>query len=148
MPLPHRCELIRELDGVEWINDSKGTNLGCGGKGAASETRPVILIAGGKDKGFGYEPLTELVAQKCRAVVVLGEMADRIERLWNDRLPVRNAGVLAGVRRQRRPETPGAARRRRPVQPGHFFVRHVSKTTRERGDQFRELVQALSPNNP
>jgi UDP-N-acetylmuramoylalanine--D-glutamate ligase len=91
-PLPHRCEPIRVIDGVEWINDSKGTNPDAVEKALGSEIRPVVLIAGGKDKGFEYEMLTELVVQKCRAVVTLGEMADRIEALWKDRLPVRNAG--------------------------------------------------------
>src|SRR5260221_7038176 len=91
-PLPHRCEPIRVLDGVEYVNDSKGTNPDSVEKALHSETRPVVLIAGGKDKGFEYDALTELVAQRCRSVVVLGEMADRIEALWKDRLPVANAG--------------------------------------------------------
>src|SRR5207342_706449 len=91
-PLPHRCEPIRVFNGVEWINDSKGTNPDSVEKALLGETRPVILIAGGKDKGFEYAMLTDLVAQKCRAAVTLGEMADRIEALWSDRLPVHNAG--------------------------------------------------------
>ena len=83
---------MRTLDGVEWITDSKGTNPNSVEKALLSETRPVVLIAGGKDKGFEYEMLTELVAKKCRAVVTLGEMADRIEALWKTRLPIRNSG--------------------------------------------------------
>ncbi len=83
---------IRVLDGVEWVNDSKGTNLDSVEKALLSETRRVVLIAGGKDKGFEYDSLTELVAEKCRAAIVIGEMADRIEQLWSIAVPCRNAG--------------------------------------------------------
>jgi UDP-N-acetylmuramoylalanine--D-glutamate ligase len=57
-PLPHRCEPIRVVGDVEWINDSKGTNPDSVEKALLSEMRPVVLIAGGKDKGFEYEMLT------------------------------------------------------------------------------------------
>src|SRR5205823_220172 len=50
--LPHRCELIRTLGGVDYVNDSKATNLDALEKALMSETQPVVLIAGGKDKGF------------------------------------------------------------------------------------------------
>lgn len=145
-PLPHRCEPVRTLDGVEWINDSKGTNPDSVEKALLSETRPVVLIAGGKDKGFEYETLTDIVAQKCRAVVTLGEMADRIETLWQDRLPVRNAG---------RSLERAVGLARELAQPGDVVLFSpgtssfdMFKNYAERGSLFRALVQDLKTQTP
>src|SRR5207248_2005457 len=80
--LPHRRELVRTLDNVDYVNDSKATNLDALEKALLSETRPVILIAGGKDKGFEFDTITDLVAKKCPRVMLIGEMAERIEALW------------------------------------------------------------------
>jgi UDP-N-acetylmuramoylalanine--D-glutamate ligase len=141
--LPHRCELIRALDGVEYVNDSKGTNPDSVEKALHSETRPVVLIAGGKDKGFEYDVLTDLVARRCRAVVVLGEMADRIESLWKDRLRVVNAGWSL--------ET-AVALARDIAQPGDVVLLSpgtssfdMFKNYADRGNQFRVLVNSLQP---
>jgi UDP-N-acetylmuramoylalanine--D-glutamate ligase len=77
--LPHRMVLVRELDGVRWINDSKGTNVDATlksleGFGSSS----VILILGGKDKAGEFERMRELVQSKARAVLTIGKAADRI----------------------------------------------------------------------
>lgn len=140
-PLPHRCEPIRVLDGVEYVNDSKGTNPDSVEKALASETRPVVLIAGGKDKGFEYDTLRELVAQKCRAVVVLGEMADRIEALWKDRVNVANAGwsLERAVQLSRDLAVPGDVVL---LSPGTSSF-DMFKNYADRGNQFRALVNAL-----
>jgi UDP-N-acetylmuramoylalanine--D-glutamate ligase len=145
-PLPHRCELVRVLDGVEWVNDSKGTNPDAVEKALMSETRPVVLIAGGKDKGFEYDLLTELVVQKCRAVVTMGEMADRIEALWTKRLPVCNAG---------RSLERAVALAQILAQPGDVVLFSPGTSSfdmftnyAERGSRFGALVQALKPNKP
>ena len=145
-PLPHRCEPVRTLERVEWINDSKGTNPDSVEKALHSETRPVVLIAGGKDKGFEYETLTDIVAQKCRAVVTLGEMADRIETLWQDRLPVRNAG---------RSLERAVGLARELAQPGDVVLFSpgtssfdMFKNYAERGSLFRALVQDLKTQTP
>jgi UDP-N-acetylmuramoylalanine--D-glutamate ligase len=141
-PLPHRCETIRTLDEVEWINDSKGTNPDSVEKALFGETRPVVLIAGGKDKGFEYSMLTDLVSAKCRCAVTLGEMADRIESIWKDRLPVRNAGwslerAVAIAREEARPGDVVL------FSPGTSSF-DMFKNYADRGNQFRTLVQALS----
>ena len=139
--LPHRCELIRTLDGVEYVNDSKGTNPDSVEKALHSETRPVVLIAGGKDKGFEYDALTDLVAKRCRAAVVLGEMADRIETIWQDRLRVVNAGW--SLER-------AVALAHEIAQPGDVVLLSpgtssfdMFKNYADRGNQFRALVNAL-----
>jgi UDP-N-acetylmuramoylalanine--D-glutamate ligase len=143
--LPHRCEILRSVNGVEWINDSKGTNLDSVEKALLSETQPVVLIAGGKDKGFEYGSLTELVIRKCRAVVVLGEMSDRIEALWKELVPCRNAGWSLERAVQLASES---------AQPGDVVLFSpgtssfdMFKNYADRGNQFRALVLAL-PNPP
>lgn len=140
-PLPHRCEILRTVNGAEWVNDSKGTNPDSVEKALHSETRPVVLIAGGKDKGFEYDLLTDLVAARCRSVVVMGEMADRIEAIWKSRLPVANAGRSL----EKAVELAHAA-----AQPGDVVLFSpgtssfdMFKNYADRGNQFRALVQAL-----
>jgi UDP-N-acetylmuramoylalanine--D-glutamate ligase len=66
-PRPHRCEFVREIGGVGYINDFKATNLAAVEKALLSQSKPVVLIAGGKDKGFDFDTLRPLVAEKVRA---------------------------------------------------------------------------------
>ena len=69
-PPGHRCELVRYLDGVMWLNDSKATNLHALVAAIKSQKAPVVLIAGGKDKGLDYVSLLPLLREKVRAAVV------------------------------------------------------------------------------
>lgn len=70
--LEHRLEFVREKDGVRYYNDSKGTNVGAVIKSLASFSAPVILLAGGVDKGGDYGPLADGVKQKVRRLVLFG----------------------------------------------------------------------------
>ncbi len=79
----HRCEFVRDFKGVRWVNDSKATNLDSVEKAIFSETRPIVLIAGGKDKGFEFDPIAPLVRERVRHAVLIGEMKDRIARSWS-----------------------------------------------------------------
>ena len=76
--LEHRLELVRELDGVTYINDSKGTNVGAVIKSIESFSEPLILIAGGRDKAGDFSALKDLAAQKVKEVVLIGEAAEKI----------------------------------------------------------------------
>ncbi|MGH7794733.1 MAG: UDP-N-acetylmuramoyl-L-alanine--D-glutamate ligase [Candidatus Binatia bacterium] len=78
--LEHRLEFVRDKDGVHYYNDSKGTNVGAVVKSLASFTEPVILLAGGVDKGGDYAPLAEGVKQKVRRLVLFGEAKEIIAR--------------------------------------------------------------------
>ena len=70
--LEHRLEFVREKDGVSYYNDSKGTNVGAVVKSLAGFSAPVILIAGGVDKGGDYGPLEEGIKRKVRRLVLFG----------------------------------------------------------------------------
>jgi UDP-N-acetylmuramoylalanine--D-glutamate ligase len=82
--LPHRMELVRKLDGVEWFNDSKGTNIGSVVMSLAGLSAPVTLIAGGKDKGGDLQILTDTVRAKVTHLILIGEAASRMEQTLGD----------------------------------------------------------------
>ncbi len=76
--LEHRLEFVREKGGVTYINDSKGTNVGAVIKSVEGFTQPVILIAGGLDKGSDFTPLYELFRQKVKLLVLIGKAAEKM----------------------------------------------------------------------
>jgi UDP-N-acetylmuramoylalanine--D-glutamate ligase len=76
--LEHRLEFVREVGGVRFYNDSKGTNVGSVVKSLQSFSEPVILIAGGKDKNGDLSPLKELVEKRVKHLILLGEAKERM----------------------------------------------------------------------
>jgi UDP-N-acetylmuramoylalanine--D-glutamate ligase len=80
--LPHRMELVREVGGVKYLNDSKGTNVGAVMKSLEGLTAPVVLIAGGKDKEGDFTPLRELVQKKVKRLILLGEAQEKMARCF------------------------------------------------------------------
>lgn len=78
--LPHRLELVAEVDGVEWINDSKATNVESALVAIEAMTRPTVLLLGGKHKGEPYTALADPIRRHVRHVLAYGEAAPIIER--------------------------------------------------------------------
>lgn len=76
--LSHRLEFVEEINGVNFYDDSKGTNVGAVEKALECFNTPVILILGGKEKGAGYSYLEEEVSRVVKAVIAIGEAKDRI----------------------------------------------------------------------
>ena len=139
-PRPHRCEFVRELNGVEYVNDSKATNLDAVEKALAAQNKPVVLIAGGKDKGFTFDPLLPLVKDKVKSAVLIGEMAESIRRSWDGAVKSEMAISLAdAVERARNTATAGDVVL---FSPGTSSF-DMFKSYADRGDQFRKLVQSL-----
>ena len=93
--LPHRVEFVRTVAGVSYYNDSKGTNVGAVLAALDGFPEPVVLIAGGKDKGVDFRPLRDALGRKARAVVLLGEARDRMARELAGSAPITVAGTLA-----------------------------------------------------
>lgn len=77
-PPLHRCELVRTLDGVEYVNDSKATNLHALDSALRSQLRPIVLIAGGKEKGLDYTPLLPRLESTTKAIIVFGEISNQL----------------------------------------------------------------------
>lgn len=81
-PPGHRCETVAEMDGVLWLNDSKSTNLHSTEAAVRSQTRPIVLIAGGKDKGLDYTAINPMLELKARCCIVFGQIADQLENTF------------------------------------------------------------------
>ncbi|MEZ5405267.1 MAG: UDP-N-acetylmuramoyl-L-alanine--D-glutamate ligase [Verrucomicrobiia bacterium] len=79
---PHRCEWVGKIKGVTFINDSKATNVDAMVQAIESFPNPIVLIAGGKDKGFEFDSVAELVAKRTRGVVLIGETASKLKQVW------------------------------------------------------------------
>ncbi|ASQ44940.1 UDP-N-acetylmuramoyl-L-alanine--D-glutamate ligase [Legionella clemsonensis] len=99
--LPHRCQWVRTLNQVDWINDSKGTNIGAtlsaiSGIGGSMQGK-IVLIAGGQGKGADFTELRSPVADYVRSVVLIGEDADKMEEALADVVPVLRAPSLDGA---------------------------------------------------
>ncbi|HXX42853.1 MAG TPA: UDP-N-acetylmuramoyl-L-alanine--D-glutamate ligase [Chthoniobacterales bacterium] len=139
-PRPHRCEFVRQVGGADYFNDSKATNLDAVEKALLAQSKPVILIAGGKDKGFDFKPLRDLVKQKVRSTILIGEMAQRIADDWSGAVKSEIAQSLAdAVDRAHATARPGEVVL---FSPGTSSF-DMFKSYADRGDQFRELVRAL-----
>jgi UDP-N-acetylmuramoylalanine--D-glutamate ligase len=89
--LPHRCQLVAELAGVRYVNDSKGTNVGA--TQAAIEgfggQNNILLLAGGQGKGADFRSLRPAVGKHCKQLLLLGEAAPELEASLGDLVPAR-----------------------------------------------------------
>src|SRR5205085_12215100 len=92
--LPHRLEPVRMLDGVEWVNDSKATNVDSVEKSLSAFDQRVLLIMGGRGKGTPYRPLRPLFEGRVRALLTIGEDAPRIAEELGDLATVTVCGDL------------------------------------------------------
>jgi UDP-N-acetylmuramoylalanine--D-glutamate ligase len=93
-PLAHRMELVAEADGVAYYDDSKGTNVGAVVAALEGFPRPVVLIAGGRDKGGEYGPLADAMARVGRGAVLIGEAAPKIDAALSPVVPVERAASM------------------------------------------------------
>jgi UDP-N-acetylmuramoylalanine--D-glutamate ligase len=85
--LPHRLEWVATRGGVDFYDDSKGTNVGAVARSLSSFDRPVILIAGGRDKDSDFSLLNDLIRQRVKALVLVGETRERLVRVWEGLAP-------------------------------------------------------------
>jgi UDP-N-acetylmuramoylalanine--D-glutamate ligase len=93
--LEHVMEVVRVLRGVTYINDSKGTNVDATIKALASVPAPVILIAGGREKGGEYPGLADAVRRKAKRVILIGEARVRMREILAGTCPIAEAASLA-----------------------------------------------------
>jgi UDP-N-acetylmuramoylalanine--D-glutamate ligase len=96
--LPHRCQWVRTLEEVIWINDSKGTNIGAtlsaiNGIGGSMQGK-IVLIAGGQGKGADFRELAQSIGDFVRSLILIGEDADKMEAALKDVVPITRASSL------------------------------------------------------
>ena len=139
--LPHRMVLVRELDGVRWINDSKGTNVDATFKSLQGfPPASVVLILGGKDKAGEFEQLRPLVQQRVRAVVTIGSASERIASALAGAAEIVPAGDMASaIRWARTNATAGDTVLLSPACASFDQYRNFE----HRGQHFEELVRSL-----
>ncbi|WP_396622601.1 UDP-N-acetylmuramoyl-L-alanine--D-glutamate ligase [Pseudomonadota bacterium 24LQ007] len=141
--LPHRCEFVRNLNGVDYINDSKGTNVGATVAAIESlvpDSGKVILIAGGDGKGADFQPLAEPVAACCRALVLIGRDAGKISEAVGASVPqYRATSLQEAVSLAHQAAEPGDRVLLSPACASFDMFRDYN----DRGEQFRALVEGL-----
>jgi UDP-N-acetylmuramoylalanine--D-glutamate ligase len=138
--LEHRLELVRELEGVKYINDSKGTNVGAVLKSVESFIEPLILIAGGRDKAGDFAELRGLVSQKVKALVLIGEAAGKIRDALGDlTMTIMAQDLRDAVRTSRSMANAGDVVLLSPACASFDMFRDYE----DRGRQFKEIVKGL-----
>ena len=138
--LPHRMEFVRTVDGVDYVNDSKATNVDAVWYALGSFSAPVILIAGGRDKDADFRLLRQRVGERARSVVLLGEAADKLEQALQGICPLIRVDSLEE-----------AVEKAREVAQPHDVVLlspacasfDMFKNFEDRGDRFKALVEQL-----
>jgi UDP-N-acetylmuramoylalanine--D-glutamate ligase len=138
--LEHAMELVRERGGVQYINDSKGTNVDATLKALDSFDHPIILIAGGKDKGADFSKLREAVRRRVKHVILIGEAKPALKQALEGASAFTDAGSL-------RAALDSASNL---AQPGDIVLLSPACASfdmfadyQDRGRQFKALVNAL-----
>ena len=137
----HRLERVAKVRGVNYVNDSKATNVDACWYALDSMRTPTVLIVGGKDKGNDYDPIKPLIREKCRALVYLGadnqKLHDNFDALG---LPVRDTNSMkACVEACYELAQPGDTVLLSPCCASFDLFKNME----DRGDQFKELVRNL-----
>jgi len=139
--LPHRIEFVRELDGIRWFNDSKATNPHAACVGIRSfEGRPLVLLAGGYEKGLDLADMGEAIAERCSSVVLFGACAGRMKREFPASIPTSIVPDLrTAVDLARTTAAPGGVVL---LSPGASSFDQFT-SFEDRGDRFRAMVMEL-----
>jgi UDP-N-acetylmuramoylalanine--D-glutamate ligase len=137
-PLHHRLEVVGEVDGVQWINDSKATNVSSALVAIAGMRRPTVLLLGGRHKGEPYTSLAEPIRKNVKKIIAYGEAADEIEKDLKDVVPLERLGsdfdeVMDHARAS---AAPGDAVLMSPACSSYDMFRNYE----ERGERFRKIA--------
>ena len=138
--LEHRMEFVRELGGVNYVNDSKGTNVGAVLKSLEGIREPVVLIAGGRDKAGDFAQLRALVKERVKTLVLIGEASEKIRQALGDvteTVTVSDLKEAVDVARGR--ARPGEVVLLSPACASFDMFRDFE----DRGAQFKKIVREL-----
>jgi UDP-N-acetylmuramoylalanine--D-glutamate ligase len=143
-PAPHRCELVAQIGGVQFINDSKATNVDAVRQAlltipeGEAKPRNIYLIAGGKDKGFDYDELGPLLERRTAGAFLIGETRDKIFQAWNRFTPcVRVESLLEAVNKAARAAVVGDVVLLSPACSSFDMFQNYQ----HRGELFRQAVR-------
>jgi UDP-N-acetylmuramoylalanine--D-glutamate ligase len=138
--LPHRIEVVRAHRGVTYIDDSKGTNVGAVVEAIDAIPAPIILIAGGLDKGGDYAPLRRPLGEKVRLVILNGAARDKMAAALEGATQIELVATLSeAVERAARQARPGDTVLLSPACSSFDQFKDYA----QRGDVYKELVRAL-----
>jgi len=138
--LEHRLEFVREVNGVRYVNDSKGTNVGAVLMSVESFSEPVVLIAGGRDKNGDFKALADALKGRGKAAVLIGEARDKMTQAFAGSVACHEAGDLAeAVKMSASLAAPGDVVLLSPACASFDMFRDFE----DRGRQFKRLVMEL-----
>ncbi len=139
--VPHRLERVKTVNGVEYINDSKATNVNSCWYALQSMTNPTILILGGKDKGNDYNEIKDLVKEKCCGLIYMGLHNEKLHDFFDGMgLPVADVQSMKdAIDAARNMAKPGETVLLSPCCASFDLF----KSYEDRGDQFKACVNAL-----
>jgi UDP-N-acetylmuramoylalanine--D-glutamate ligase len=140
--VPHRLELVRELRGVRWVNDSKATNTAAARRGVAAYDAPLRLILGGSLKGEDFGPFTHDLPENVRSIYLVGAAGDELAAALDaaGRPYIRAGDLSTAVARAALEAEPGDVVLLSPACASYDQFANFE----ERGDTFRLLVQELA----
>jgi UDP-N-acetylmuramoylalanine--D-glutamate ligase len=140
--VPHRLELVRELHGVRYVNDSKATNTAAARRGVEAYPDPLHVILGGSLKGEDFGPFARALPENVRTIHLIGEAADELAAALDaaGRAYDRDGDLGAAVRHAASVAGPGEIVLLSPACASFDQFENFE----ERGDAFRELVEALA----
>lgn len=138
---PHRLESVAVIKGVEFVNDSKATNVDSVVYALGSYEKPLVWIAGGVDKGNDYNIIKEAVRKKARALICLGKENDKLKKAFGDVVPVieETQSVTELVRMALRLAQTGDVVLLSPACASFDLFKNYE----DRGDQFRKAALEL-----
>jgi UDP-N-acetylmuramoylalanine--D-glutamate ligase len=141
--LPHRCQLVAQKNGIDFVNDSKATNIGATEaalKGLATGRANIVLIAGGDGKGADFSSLASLVKGSVKAVTLIGKDAEKIADICAPLVPVARCASLAeAVETALTYAAPGDTVLLSPA----CASLDMFKNYEDRGEQFRIIAERL-----
>jgi UDP-N-acetylmuramoylalanine--D-glutamate ligase len=138
--LPHRLQWVARIRGVDFYDDSKGTNVGAVARSLAFFEQPVILIAGGRDKDSDFSLLSPLIREQVKALVLLGETKELLARTWNGLVPAYLADDMqAAVTRAWELARPGEVVLLSPACASFDMFKDYA----HRGETFQRMVEEL-----
>ena len=140
--VPHRLELVRELRGVRYVNDSKATNTAAARRGVAAYDAPLRLILGGSLKGEDFAPFARDLPATVRSVYLIGEATDELARALDSssRAYVRDGDLATALAHAAADAEPGDIVLLSPACASYDQFENFE----QRGDAFRRLVEGLT----